>query len=75
MAVVHRRVGVPEKILVVEDEQDLRELVGKYFGDMGYQVVVAADGADAPNSSLVPFQPKILGEAWEVTNFVIFLSE
>ena len=47
MAGVHRRVGVPEKILVVEDEQDLRELVGKYFGDMGYQVVVAADGADA----------------------------
>jgi len=38
---------VPEKILVVEDEQDLRELVGKYFGDMGYQVVVAVDGADA----------------------------
>jgi two-component system alkaline phosphatase synthesis response regulator PhoP len=38
---------VPEKILVVEDEQDLRELVGKYFGEMGYRVVVAADGADA----------------------------
>jgi two-component system cell cycle response regulator len=38
---------VPEKILVVEDEQDLRELVGKYFVDMGYQVVVTADGADA----------------------------
>ena len=38
---------MPEKILVVEDEQDLRELVGKYFGDMGYQVVVAVDGADA----------------------------
>lgn len=47
MAGLHRRVGVPEKILVVEDEQDLRELVGKYFGDMGYQVVVAVDGADA----------------------------
>jgi DNA-binding response OmpR family regulator len=44
---VHRGVGVPEKILVVEDEQDLRELVGKYFADMGYQVIVAADGADA----------------------------
>ena len=38
---------MPEKILVVEDEQDLRELVGKYFVDMGYQVVVTADGADA----------------------------
>jgi DNA-binding response OmpR family regulator len=38
---------VPEKILVVEDEQDLRELVGKYFADMGYQVIVAADGTDA----------------------------
>jgi two-component system alkaline phosphatase synthesis response regulator PhoP len=40
-------VGVPEKILVVEDEQDLRELVGKYFVDMGYRVVVTADGGDA----------------------------
>ena len=38
---------MPEKILLVEDEQDLRELVGKYFVDMGYQVVVTADGADA----------------------------
>jgi DNA-binding response OmpR family regulator len=38
---------VPEKILVVEDEQDLRELVAKYFADMGYQVIVAADGTDA----------------------------
>jgi DNA-binding response OmpR family regulator len=38
---------VPEKILVVEDEQDLRELVGKYFVNMGYQVVMTADGADA----------------------------
>ena len=43
----HGGVGVPEKILVVEDEQDLRELVSKYFVDMGYQVVVAADGTDA----------------------------
>jgi two-component system alkaline phosphatase synthesis response regulator PhoP len=38
---------VPEKILVVEDEQDLRELVGKYFVNMGYQVVTTADGGDA----------------------------
>ncbi len=38
---------MPEKILVVEDEQDLRELVGKYFVNMGYQVITTADGTDA----------------------------
>jgi two-component system alkaline phosphatase synthesis response regulator PhoP len=44
---VDEGVGVPEKILVVEDEQDLRELVGKYFVDMGYQVVTTSDGGGA----------------------------
>jgi two-component system alkaline phosphatase synthesis response regulator PhoP len=44
---VLRRVGVPEKILVVEDEQDLRELLGMYFDDMGYRVLVASNGTDA----------------------------
>jgi DNA-binding response OmpR family regulator len=44
---VQRRDGVPEKILLVEDEQDLRELLGAYFDDMGYRVLLAGDGADA----------------------------
>lgn len=38
---------MPEKILLVEDEQDLRELLGAYFDDMGYRVLLAGDGADA----------------------------
>lgn len=38
---------MPEKILVVEDEQDLRELLGKYFCDMGYHVLVTANGTEA----------------------------
>jgi two-component system alkaline phosphatase synthesis response regulator PhoP len=42
-----RRVGVPEKILVVEDEPGLRELLNTYFDDMGYRVLIASSGTDA----------------------------
>jgi len=38
---------VPEKILLVEDERDLRELLGRYFDEMGYRVLLAGDGTDA----------------------------
>lgn len=34
-------------ILVVDDEQDIRELVGIYLKNEGYQVCKAADGAEA----------------------------
>jgi two-component system alkaline phosphatase synthesis response regulator PhoP len=44
---MQRRVGVSEKILLVDDEQELRELLGKYFDDLGYRVLVAGDGVDA----------------------------
>jgi DNA-binding response OmpR family regulator len=35
---------LPPKVLVVEDFEDLRTLVGKYFDSRGYQVLHAANG-------------------------------
>lgn len=35
------------KILVVEDEYDIRELLQTYLGNEGYQVVTASDGEEA----------------------------
>jgi CheY-like chemotaxis protein len=35
------------RVLVVEDEHDIREIVASVLGDEGYDVVVATDGADA----------------------------
>lgn len=37
----------PQRILVVEDEQDLRQLTAEILIDAGYQVDVAEDGAAA----------------------------
>jgi two-component system, cell cycle sensor histidine kinase and response regulator CckA len=34
-------------ILVVEDNEDLREVVGRILGRAGYQVIIAADGREA----------------------------
>ncbi len=36
-----------ERILVVDDEPQIRELLAEYFGSMGYQVTTAKDGEDA----------------------------
>ena len=36
-----------KKILVVEDEQDLRELLGNYLSHEGYEVSAARDGVEA----------------------------
>ena len=35
------------RVLVVEDEHDIREIVASVLGDEGYDVAVATDGADA----------------------------
>jgi CheY-like chemotaxis protein len=35
------------KVLLVEDENDLRELMAQEIADMGYQVVVARNGEEA----------------------------
>ena len=38
---------IPKKILVVEDNQDSRELVVKVLKNKGYQMIEAADGEEA----------------------------
>ncbi|MEW6326807.1 MAG: response regulator [Thermodesulfobacteriota bacterium] len=39
--------GLPEKILVVDDNQDSRELVVKILKTRGYQTIEAIDGEEA----------------------------
>jgi two-component system cell cycle response regulator DivK len=39
--------GLSKKILVVDDNQDSRELVVKVLKNRGYQMIEAADGEDA----------------------------
>jgi PAS domain S-box-containing protein len=36
-----------EKVLIVEDEQDLLEMASELFRNMGYEVMTASNGADA----------------------------
>ncbi len=35
------------KILVVDDEQNIRDIISEFLGDLGYEVSVAVDGVDA----------------------------
>jgi len=49
--------GHGETILLVEDEPSLRELAGRILARNGYQVCVAADGADAVRRAEDPAQP------------------
>lgn len=37
----------PPRVLIVEDDDDLRSLIGSVLGDAGYAAVEAADGATA----------------------------
>lgn len=39
--------GEPPRVLIVEDDDDLRSLIGSALGDAGYAAVEAADGAAA----------------------------
>jgi two-component system cell cycle response regulator DivK len=39
--------GLPKKILIVEDNQDSRELIVKILKNRGYQLIEAVDGEDA----------------------------
>jgi len=49
--------GHGETILLVEDEPSLRELTSRILARNGYQVCVAADGADALRRAEDPAQP------------------
>lgn len=66
--------SIPRKILIVEDNQDSRELVVKILKNKGYQMIEAADGEEAlqkavterPNLILMDISiPKVDG--YEVT--------
>ncbi len=48
------------KILIVEDESDLRSLLREYFESRGYAVEVAADGNEAISSALATLPDVIL---------------
>jgi CheY-like chemotaxis protein len=37
----------PKKIMVVDDEQNIREIISEFLEEMGYSVTVAVDGLDA----------------------------
>ena len=43
----HRQSNSRQRILVVEDERDLRQITAEWLTDAGYQVDVAEDGATA----------------------------
>lgn len=42
-----KKEGLPKKILIVDDNQDSRELAVKVLKNVGYQMIEAADGEDA----------------------------
>jgi two-component system cell cycle response regulator DivK len=42
-----KKEGLPKKILIVDDNQDSRELVVKIIKKMGYQMIEAVDGEEA----------------------------
>ncbi|MDJ0765208.1 MAG: response regulator [Myxococcota bacterium] len=46
-AVPQKRVGTSKKILVVDDEDDIRLLISRLLSDKGYHVVTAARGLEA----------------------------
>jgi two-component system cell cycle response regulator DivK len=42
-----KKEGLPKKILIVDDNQDSRELAVQILKNVGYQMIEAADGEDA----------------------------
>lgn len=56
---------IMKKVLLVEDEKEIRELYAQYLGDMGYTVVSAEDG----NIAL----QKALSEEWDIMLLDIML--
>jgi two-component system, OmpR family, response regulator ResD len=54
-----------KKILLVEDEKEIRELYAQYLGDMGYTLVLAENGTVALQ--------KALSEDWDIMLLDIML--
>lgn len=49
----------PEKILVVDDDPDIRQLLADYLGEAGYEVTTA-DNADAARAALDDNPPRVV---------------
>ncbi len=45
--IMQEPVGKPSKILIVDDEQQVRELLSRWLRDEGYEVFAAGDGTEA----------------------------
>ena len=54
-----------KKILIVEDEPDIQELLEAYLREAGYETVVAGDGVEA--LSLFQTQPFDMKPLWQRT--------
>lgn len=46
------KIGLPKKILIVDDNQDSRELAVKVLKNRGYQIIEARDGEEALEKAL-----------------------
>lgn len=55
-----RRVDARARVLVVEDEHELRELIARWLETRGYQVIEAADGHDAVELLEAGLQPDVI---------------
>jgi DNA-binding NtrC family response regulator len=45
---LRKRVAMEEKILLVDDEEGIRKVLGISLMDIGYQVITAENGRDGP---------------------------
>jgi two-component system, chemotaxis family, chemotaxis protein CheY len=55
-----RHVDARARVLVVEDEHELRELIAHWLETRGYQVVQAADGVDAVDLLQAGLEPDLI---------------
>jgi len=55
-----RRVDARARVLVVEDEHELRQLIAHWLETRGYQVVEAADGLDAVELIQAGLEPDLI---------------
>lgn len=55
-----RRVDARARVLVVEDEHELRQLIAHWLETRGYQVVEAADGRDAVDLLTAGLEPDVI---------------